>query len=74
MGCDRSVSFELVDEALKTQTVAWVGLSGAAIFTVGDWLLERRGGDERKDPLAHGVGLDLAGSGLALFRCCLLRP
>jgi zinc transporter ZupT len=33
-----SVSFELVDEALKTQTVALVGLSvlvGAATFTVG---------------------------------------
>ena len=48
-----SVSFELVNEALKTQTVAWVGLSvlvGAATFTVGDWLLERRGGGERKDP------------------------
>jgi hypothetical protein len=98
-----SVSFELVNEALKTQTVAWVGLSvlvGAATFTVGDWLLERRGGGERKDPtgaqaelqrppegqvapvhvllpirpLAHGVGLDLAGSGLALSRCCLLTP
>jgi zinc transporter, ZIP family len=48
-----SVSFELVDEALKTQTVALVGLSvliGAAVFTVGDWLLARRGGGELKDP------------------------
>ena len=25
-------------------------------------------------PLAHGAGLDPAGSGLALSRCCLLRP
>jgi zinc transporter, ZIP family len=39
-----SVSFELIDEALKTRTVAWVALlvlAGAAVFTVGDWLLER---------------------------------
>jgi ZIP family zinc transporter len=33
-----SVAFELIDEALKTRTVAWVALSvlvGAAVFTVG---------------------------------------
>ena len=48
-----SVSFELVEEALKTQTVAWVALLvlvGAGAFTVGNWLLERRGGANRKDP------------------------
>jgi zinc transporter, ZIP family len=48
-----SVSFELIDEALKTQTVAWVALLvlvGAAAFTVGNWLLERHGGSKRKDP------------------------
>jgi ZIP family zinc transporter len=48
-----SVSFELVDEAIKTQTVAWVGLGvlvGAVTFTVGDWLLDRHGAAERKDP------------------------
>jgi ZIP family zinc transporter len=48
-----SVAFELIDEALKTQTVGWVGLlllAGAATFTVGDWLLDRRGASERKDP------------------------
>jgi ZIP family zinc transporter len=47
-----SVSFELVDEALKHQAVAWVALLvlvGAATFTVGDWLLTRNGGGERKD-------------------------
>jgi zinc transporter, ZIP family len=47
-----SVSFELVDEALKNQAVAWVALLvlvGAASFTVGDWLLTRGGGGERKD-------------------------
>jgi ZIP family zinc transporter len=47
-----SVSFELIDDALETRTVGWVGLSvlvGAAVFTVGDWLLTRGGGGERKD-------------------------
>jgi zinc transporter, ZIP family len=60
-----SVSFELIDEALKTQTVALVGLSvliGAAVFTVGDWLLARRGGAERKDP----SGAQAEGSPLAI--------
>jgi zinc transporter, ZIP family len=48
-----SVSFELIAEALRTRTVAWVALlvlAGAAVFTVGDWLLERGGGGDRKDP------------------------
>ena len=47
-----SVSFELVDEALEHQAVASVALLvlvGAATFTVGDWLLTRNGGGERKD-------------------------
>ena len=59
-----SVSFELIDEALKTRTVAWVALFvliGAAVFTVGDWLLERGGGGERKDPSgAQSEGTPLA--------------
>jgi ZIP family zinc transporter len=48
-----SVSFELIDEALKTRTVGWVGLLalvGGAVFAIGDWLIPRRGGGERKDP------------------------
>jgi zinc transporter, ZIP family len=60
-----SVSFELIDEALKTRTVAWVSLQvliGAAVFTVGDWLLERGGGGERKDP----SGAQADGSPLAI--------
>jgi ZIP family zinc transporter len=48
-----SVSFELIDEALKTSTVAWVGLLvlvGATVFAVGNWLLvDRQGGADRKD-------------------------
>jgi ZIP family zinc transporter len=60
-----SVSFELIDEALKTRTVAWVALLvlvGAAVFTIGDWLLTRRGGGDRKD--AGGAQAD--GSPLAI--------
>jgi zinc transporter, ZIP family len=60
-----SVSFELVDEALKTQSVAWVALLvlvGAAVFTIGDWLLTRRGGGARKDP----QGAQAEGSPLAI--------
>lgn len=59
-----SVAFELVDEALKTRTVGWVALLvlvGAAVFTTGDWLLERYGGGERKDPMgAQAQGMPLA--------------
>jgi zinc transporter, ZIP family len=60
-----SVSFELVDEALQTRTVAAVGLFvlvGAATFTVGDWLLSRAGGGERKD----SGGAQAEGSALAI--------
>ena len=60
-----SVSFELVDEALKTQTVAWVALLvlvGAAVFTVGDWLLTRHGGGQRK----NATGTQAEGSPLAI--------
>jgi ZIP family zinc transporter len=60
-----SVSFELIDEALKTQTVAWVALLvlvGAGAFAVGNWLLERRGGANRKDP----EGAQAEGSPMAI--------
>jgi ZIP family zinc transporter len=60
-----SVSFELIDEALKTSTVGWVGLLvlvGAAVFTAGDWILARRGASERKDP----TGAQADGSPLAI--------
>ncbi len=48
-----SVSFELIDEALKTRTVAMVGLFvlvGAAVFTVGDWLFSTQGGRRAQGP------------------------
>jgi zinc transporter, ZIP family len=60
-----SVSYELVDDALEHQAVAWVALMvlvGAATFTVGDWLLERGGGGDRKDP----TGAQTEGSPLAI--------
>jgi ZIP family zinc transporter len=60
-----SVSFELVDDALEHQDVVWVALLvllGAAVFTVGDWLLSRRGGGERKDP----TGAQADGRALAI--------
>ena len=60
-----SVSFELIDEALKTAAVALVGLVmlfGAAAFTVGDWYIDRRGGADRKD--SEGAQAD--GSALAI--------
>ena len=37
-------------------------LGGAAVFTVGDWLLERRGGGDRKD----AAGAQAEGSPLAI--------
>jgi ZIP family zinc transporter len=60
-----SISFELIDEALQSEEVGTVGLStlvGAAVFTGGAWLLERRGGGDRKDP--HGA--QASGSPLAI--------
>ena len=59
-----SVSFELVDDALQHQAVAWVALMvllGAAVFSVGDWRLSARGGGDRKDSTgAQSEGAPLA--------------
>jgi ZIP family zinc transporter len=60
-----SVSFELIDEAVEHTEVALVGmftLLGAAVFTVGDWVLERRGAGDRKD----AEGAQASGSPLAI--------
>jgi zinc transporter, ZIP family len=60
-----AVSFELVEEALENQDVMWVAvlvLVGAGVFTLGDWVLERGGGAERKDPM----GAQAEGSPLAI--------
>jgi zinc transporter, ZIP family len=59
-----SVAYELVDDALEHQAVAWVALMvllGAVVFTVGDWRLDARGGGDRKDPMgAQADGRALA--------------
>jgi zinc transporter, ZIP family len=47
-----SISFELIDEALESTEVALVGLYtliGAAAFTGGNRILDKRGGGDRKD-------------------------
>jgi zinc transporter, ZIP family len=54
-----SISFELIDEAIKSSSVATVGLFtlvGAATFTVGDRLLDRKGGDA-DGPRATSTGV-----------------
>lgn len=60
-----SIAFELIDEALKTTDVALVGLLtlvGAATFTIGDRLLDKQGGGDRKD----SGGAQEGGSPLAI--------
>ncbi len=63
-----SVSFELVDEALKTSTVGWVGLLvlvGAGAYTAGDWWLTRsrpgQSSDNDEEPQAIVFGSVLDG-------------
>src|SRR6478736_2024779 len=59
-----SVVYELIDEALKTESVGRVGLFmlvGAATFAFGDWLINRSGGAQRKDPTGkQGSGSPMA--------------
>jgi zinc transporter, ZIP family len=60
-----SISFELIDEAIQSTEIAIVGvytLIGAATFTVGNRVLDRKGGGDRKD--ADGGQAD--GSPLAI--------
>jgi ZIP family zinc transporter len=60
-----SVAFELVDDAIESADVGLVGvytLVGAAVFTLGDWWLGRRGGADRKD----ADGAQESGSPLAI--------
>ncbi|WP_421119715.1 ZIP family metal transporter [Aquihabitans daechungensis] len=60
-----AVSFELIDEALEIEEVGRVGvytLIGAAVFTAGNWYLDRRGGGGRKD----ATGAQEEGSPLAI--------
>ena len=60
-----SVAFELIEDALDVAEVGKVGgytLLGAAVFTLGDWYLDRRGGGDRKD----SEGAQEEGSPLAI--------
>ncbi len=60
-----SISFELIDEALKSAEVATVGLYtliGAAAFTIGNRILDRKGGGDRTD----SGGAQADGSPLAI--------
>jgi ZIP family zinc transporter len=60
-----SVAFELIDEALETAEVARVGLFtliGAATFTLGNWVLDKKGAGDRKD----AEGAQASGSPLAI--------
>ena len=60
-----SISFELIDEALKTSDVGTVGLFtliGAAAFSIGNRVLDRKGGGDRKD----SEGAQASGSPLAI--------
>jgi ZIP family zinc transporter len=60
-----SVSFELIDEAVKSEDVGAVGaytLVGAATFTLGARALEKRGGGDRKD----AEGAQASGQPLAI--------
>jgi ZIP family zinc transporter len=47
-----AVAFDLVEEAVDTQTAHWavvVGIfAGCAVFFTGDWIIDRLGGEERK--------------------------
>jgi ZIP family zinc transporter len=60
-----SIAFELIDEALKQAEVALVGLFtliGAATFTAGNWVLDKKGAGDRKD----AEGAQESGSPLAI--------
>lgn len=60
-----SVAYELVEDALETQSLGSVSLMlliGAGVFATGDWIIDHRGGAERKDP----SGEQQTGSPLAI--------
>jgi len=64
-----AVAYELVEEAISAGAHVAAGLSlGALVYFAGDWLVDRRGGQDRKD-IAGGAS---AGSGQAIFLGTLL--
>lgn len=66
-----ALSFELTEEAYEAggATAVIVGLSaGSLVFFAGDWLIDRRGGDRRKNPM----GMQEGGAAAALVLGALL--
>jgi ZIP family zinc transporter len=61
-----AVAFDLVEEAVNTETGRWaapVGIfAGCGVFFAGDWLIDRLGGENRKD----SGGDQASGSALAI--------
>ncbi len=48
-----SVSYDLIEEALKSSSLLWVAFSfllGSGVFVLGDLVLDRMGAAQRKDP------------------------
>ncbi|HET9223962.1 MAG TPA: hypothetical protein VFO07_15730, partial [Roseiflexaceae bacterium] len=59
-----ALSYELVEEAINAGTRVGLGLTlGALTYFGGDWYIDRRGGQDRKD-IAGGAS---SGSGQAIF-------
>jgi ZIP family zinc transporter len=64
-----ALAYELVAEAISADAHVVVGLAlGAVVYFGGDWLVDRRGGKDRKD-IAGG---ESSGSGEAIFLGTLL--
>jgi ZIP family zinc transporter len=63
-----AISFDLFEEAAITaerKSIAFIGLAiGALVYFGGDWMLDRRGGDGRKDIAGDQPGAD--GQGIVL--------
>jgi ZIP family zinc transporter len=61
-----AVAFDLVEEAVDTQTAHWAVVTGifagCGVFFAGDWLIDHLGGAERKD----AQGAQESGSALAI--------
>jgi len=54
-----SVSYDLIEEALKSSSLLWVAFSfflGSAVFVIGDLVLDRMGAAQRKDPTGGQAG------------------
>jgi ZIP family zinc transporter len=64
-----AIAYELVPESVLGATGMGVAFAlGALVFFVGDWLIDRRGGEDRKDIAGDQKG----GSGAAIFVGTLL--